>query len=46
MSASTTNIPKHVHPYKILFVDDVDETAQFFAEQLRPFFQLVETASP
>jgi len=29
-----------------LVVDDIEESAKFFAEQLRAYFENVETASP
>lgn len=34
------------HPGNILIVDDVVETGEFFAEELRRYFEHVDTSSP
>ncbi len=46
MASDTLEPLKERHPGNILIVDDVPETAEHFAHQLREYFASVTTASP
>lgn len=39
-------VPENKHPWSVLLVDDIPETAEFFAEKLREHFTRVTTSSP
>lgn len=41
-----TKEPENKHPWRVLLVDDIPETAEFFAEQLREHFAHVTTSTP
>lgn len=46
MNSSALETVAGKHPGNILIVDDVEETGEFFAEELRRYFEHVDTSSP